>query len=70
MFLLCALKCCHVILQAGSGLAAQQQRSQTPPAGATESTREPVHPPPEGPPYMGETKPADEDLPEPRTPYH
>ena len=62
--------CCHVMLQAGSELAVQQQRSQTPPAGATESTREPVHPPPEGPPYMGETKPADEDAPEPQTPYH
>ncbi|CAL5222017.1 g4307 [Coccomyxa viridis] len=52
---------------AGSG--GQQQRSQTPPAGATETTREPVHPPPEGPPYEGETKPADAEAAEARNPY-
>ena len=47
------------MLQGGSLGAAGQQRSQTPPAGATEHTREPVYPPPEGGPYMGETQPAD-----------
>ena len=54
-------------MQAGSG--GQQQRSQTPPAGATETTREPVHPPPEGPPYEGQTQPADADAAEARNPY-